>query len=42
MESKLKKILIDHLGRVNAVIIETVETLETLYSIFLSGSDVIF
>ena len=42
MESKLEKIPIDSWGRVNAVIIETVEALETRYSIILSGSNVIF
>ena len=42
MESKLKKISIDGWLRVNAVIIETTEALETRYSIILSGSNVIF
>ena len=42
MESKLKKISIDSWRRMNAVIIETVETLETRYSIVLGGSNVIF
>ena len=42
MESELKKILIDSWWCMNAVIIETVETLETRYSIFLSRSNVIF
>ena len=42
MESKLKKIPIDSLWRVNAVIIETVEALETRRSIILNGSNVIF
>ena len=42
MERKLKKITIESRWRVNAVIIETVEALETQYSIILSGSNVIF
>ena len=42
MESKLKKISIDSLLRVNAVIIETVDALETRYPIVLSGPNVIF
>ena len=42
MENKLKKISIDSWWRVNAVIIETVQALETRYSIILSGSNVIF
>ena len=42
MESNLKKILIDSWWRVNAVVIVTVEALETRYSIILNGSDVIF
>ena len=41
MECKLKKISIDSWWCVNAVIIETVEALETRYSIILSGSNVI-
>ena len=41
MDSKMKKISIDSWWRVNAVIIEIVEALETRYSIFLSGSNVI-
>ena len=40
MESKLKKISID--SWLNAVIIETVEALETRYFTILSGSNVIF
>ena len=42
MESKVKKISVDSLRRVNAVIIETAEAFETQYSIILSGSNVIF
>ena len=42
MENKLKKISIDGWLRVNAVIIETTEALETRYSIILSRSNVIF
>ena len=42
MESKLKKISVDSWWRVNAVIIETVEALETRYPIILSGPNVIF
>ena len=42
MESKLEKILVDSWWRVTDVIIETVEALETRYSIILSGSNVIF
>ena len=42
MESKLKKISTDSWWRVDAVIIETVEALETQYSIILSGSSAIF
>ena len=42
IESKLKKISVDSLWRVNAVMIETVEALETQYFIILSGSNVIF
>ena len=42
MESKLKKLSVDSWWRVNAVIIETVEALETRYSTILSGSKVIF
>ena len=42
IESKLKKISIDSWRRMNAVIIETVEALEKRYSVFLSGSKVIF
>ena len=42
MESKLKKISVDSWWRVNAVIIETVEALETRYAIILNGSNVIF
>ena len=38
----MKKISIDSWWRVNAVIIETVEALETRSSIILSGSNVIF
>ena len=42
MESKLKKMSVDSVWRVNAVLTETVEVLETRYSIILSGSNVIF
>ena len=42
MESKLKKISTDSWWRVNAVIIETVEALETRYTISLSESNVMF
>ena len=42
MESKLEKTSTDSWWHVNAVIIETVEALETRYSIILSGSNVIF
>ena len=42
MESKLKKISINSWWRVNAVIIETLEALETLYFIILRGSIAIF
>ena len=42
MDSKLKKISVDSWWRVNAVIIDTVEALETQYSIILSESNVIF
>ena len=42
VESKLTKISIDSWWPVNAVIIETVQALETWYSINLSGSNVIF
>ena len=42
MKNKPKKISIDNWWRVNVVIIETVEALETRYSIILSGSNVIF
>ena len=42
MESKLKEISVDSCWRVNAVTIETVEALETRYSIILSGSIVTF
>ena len=42
MESKLKNISIYSRWRVNAFIIETVEALETQYSIILNGSNVIF
>ena len=42
MEGKLKKISVDRWWRVNDVIIESVEALETRYSIILNGSDVIF
>ena len=38
MESKLKKIFVDSWWCVNAAIIETVEALETRYSMILSGS----
>ena len=41
MESELKKISLDSKWRVKAVIIETVEALETRYSILLSGSNAI-
>ena len=42
MASKLKKIAIDSWRRVNAVIIETVEALETRYFTILSGYSVVF
>ena len=42
MESKIKKLSVDSWLRVNDVMIETVEALETRYSIILSGSNVIF
>ena len=42
MDSKLKKLSIDSWWRANAVIIETVEALETRYSIILSGSSAMF
>ena len=42
MESKPKRTSVDSWSRVNAVIIETAEALETQYSIVLSGSNVIF
>ena len=42
MENKMKKISINSWWRMNVVIVETVEALETWYSIFLSGSSVIF
>ena len=41
MESELNKMSVDSFWRVDAVIIETVEALETRYSIILSGSSVI-